>query len=124
MSANPIRGEAEIVLDGVTYVLRPSFAAMAAIERGSGKSLMQLAQASTDGLPLETLALIVTECVRAHGRETGDAGLAAWKTDRVAELIFRSGIFPALTACQEVLLAALSGGLPPPADAEKNVPAT
>lgn len=44
MSANPHRGEVEVTLGGKSYVLRPTFEAMAAIERVTGTRLLPLAR--------------------------------------------------------------------------------
>ncbi len=48
MSANPVRGEASIVVNGETLVLRPSFSALVAAEGELG-SLFQLVERAADG---------------------------------------------------------------------------
>jgi len=63
MTPNPWRGEVEIVLDGKPYVLRPTFAALSAMEQQFGMGLVALAgKLAAAGITLEELAVIITVC--------------------------------------------------------------
>lgn len=80
--ANPLRGEAELRVGGVTFVLRPSFAALVAVEAEVGP-LFALVERAADGrLALGELAALFWHCVKdrpeALTREAvGEAVLAA-----------------------------------------------
>jgi hypothetical protein len=114
MTANRLRGEIEITLDGADYVLRPSYEAITAIEDQTGKALLELAVAADDGkMGLREMAVVVTECVRAYGRAEGRGDLAAWKADRVAELIYDAGVIAARPRVSLLLAMALTGGHKP-----------
>lgn len=108
--ANAHRGETEIALGGTTYVLRPTFEACQAIERATGATLLALLRDSVNGLPLDTLATVVTECLRAHGRETGDVAMQHFRQDRIAALIYEAGVIASMPPVQAVLLSAVTGG--------------
>lgn len=62
--ANPLRGEAELRVDGRGLVLRPSFAALVAAEEELGP-LFALVERAADGrLRLDELAALFWHCVR------------------------------------------------------------
>lgn len=62
--ANPLRGEAELRVDGQGLVLRPSFAALVAAEEELGP-LFALVERAADGrLRLDELAALFWHCVR------------------------------------------------------------
>mgnify|MGYP000853898188 FL=1 len=119
--ANAHRGETEIALGGTTYVLRPTFEALVEIERQVGKPVLALINESqAQGLPLDVLAVVVTECLRAHGRETGDRSMQHFNKPRIADLIYQEGLVRVLPAVMAVLVAAVVGGRE--LDTEKNAP--
>ena len=67
MTANKTRGEVSLELEGVEYVLRPSYEAISAFEAQTDRSLIDLARAAGDGqLKMSEAAIIVTECNRPH----------------------------------------------------------
>lgn len=108
--ANPERGEHELVLAGRTYRLRPSHAAIVAIERKTGESLLALVRlANGGGLTIAQLGMIGAELIRA-GADEADAMTRAVDAARIGELIFEEGIgrvVPRLLFC---LVDAASGG--------------
>lgn len=111
--ANESRGELEIVLGTETFVLRPSFEAIEAFERGTGRGLMALTGDALSGsLSLSDTATIVCECIRAHGRATNVVSLAGSKKDRIAELIIESegGFQMVLVVVAGMLSLAVTGG--------------
>lgn len=113
---NAERGEVAIVLDGKSYPMRPSFEAMQAIERGTGSALPELVHKMIRrpcGLSLSDMALIVTETVRAAGKDRDDKMLQAWEPARVGELIYSGGWPKALEAIEKLLINACNGGAAP-----------
>jgi hypothetical protein len=108
--ANPERGEHEVRLGGVTYVLRPSYAAIRAIENKTGSSICQLAAyAQTGALHLDDCAISVAELIRA-GAKPDDVITANVSDERIGELIYEAalpGVAAVLTIC---LIDAASGG--------------
>ena len=116
--ANESRGEVSITLDGVDYVMRPSYEAISAIEDQTGSGLIALAEQAQRGtMKLETLATIVTEAVRAWGRAAGPDASADQRAARdfgarrVGELILEGGILPAMSRAGVMLLLAATGGV-------------
>lgn len=108
------RGEMRIELEGRSYVLRPSFEAIGAIETGCKRSLIELARAAETGaLRSDELAEIVAQCIRAEGRAANDPMLRSVNARRVGEMLFaeEGGL---LWATREVvtrlLFRAVTGG--------------
>lgn len=116
------RGEVSIELEpGVEYVMRPSFEAITAVERASGKSMTELADAASRcALPLATLATIVLEFVKAWGKGAvaGDpphrAAICGANQEKVAKLIYgHLGAMKAQVLVGLVLLGAVNGSYTP-----------
>ena len=84
--ANPLRGEAELRIDGGVHVLRPSFAALVAAEEELG-ALFALVERAADGrLTLAESVALFWHCLsprpenltrKGFGEAVGAAGLAA-----------------------------------------------
>ena len=111
MTANPERGEIEVDLDGVPHVLTPSYEARVAISRQTGKSILQLATAAGDGsLMEEDAAIVVTECIRAHGKAIGDRDLQSYRPLRVGEYLAETGMLSVVKRIELLLYLALTGG--------------
>lgn len=109
-------GEISITLDA-EYVLRPSYAAISAIEEKTGRSIIELAnEASRGGLKLKESAIIATAMMRAWGGEAtgmGDevqAGAAKANEARVGELIYEEGLPKINARLAVVLIGAATGG--------------
>jgi hypothetical protein len=95
------RGEVPITIEGVVYPMRPSGAAQMAIEDQLGTTITELwfrmaalwKRSSGEpadgaaGLTLKQMAVVVTECIKAAGRDRQDKDLQAFKVDRIADLI-------------------------------------
>lgn len=112
-AANLERGEISLVLDGAPFVLRPSFEAIEAFESATGKGLIEIARQAIDGsLRLGETAQIVTECVQAWGRATGNTGARGVNAVRIGELIIESegGVAHVLRTVAGVLSMAATGG--------------
>jgi hypothetical protein len=111
-AANTVRGEVELDLAGTRFVLRPSYEAVEACETQTGMSLSDMALAADAGsLKLAQASIVVTEFIRAWGKETKSASASAVKRERIAKLIFEMGVMVALPRLAIVLLSAASGGV-------------
>lgn len=107
------RGELSLHLDGTNMVLRPSWEAIDAFEKATGRGLIDLARDAIAGkLRVGEIAQIACECVRAFGRDTGDDGMARAGTDRIATLILNSdaGVHGANGTIAGMLAMATTGG--------------
>jgi hypothetical protein len=124
--ANEFRGEVDLVLEGQRFVLRPSYTAIVAMEKKTGKSLVELATSAEQcALSQDTQAIVVTELVRAWGRELADNeyATAAEKAvftaarganpDSIGELLYPVGVLAVQPRISVVLGLALSGGCLP-----------
>ena len=64
-----LSGEVDLKLEGQAFVLRPSYQAIVAMEKKTGKSLIELATlAEQCALNQEQQAIVTTELIRAWGR--------------------------------------------------------
>jgi hypothetical protein len=109
------RGQICVELEGVSYMLRPSREAIAAIELQTGRSLYDLAGEAISGrMQTATLGLIVAELMRAYGKANPEDQLhttyAAAKPERIAELIHEEGVPFIVPPIVAVLMGALTGG--------------
>lgn len=124
--ANEVRGEIDLVLEGQSYVLRPSHQAIIAMEKKTGRSLIELAAlAEQSMLDQATQAIVVTELIRAWGRsiqideyasgaEKAVATSAkAANVDTIGELLFSVGVLAIQPRVAIVLGLALTGGCLP-----------
>lgn len=116
--ANPDRGEHEVVLAGTTYRLRPSFAAITAIERKCEKSLMAITRSANDGaVSLDTVGIIARELIRAGAQDELTRNVSA---ERLAQLAFEEGLPVVVSRLTLCLADAVTGGR----DTEGNVKTT
>ena len=112
-TANETRGEISLQLDGVDYVLRPSFEAISAFEAETGSGLLALTgQAEEATMTLDTMASIVPHCIRAHGEAVGDQMLKSVNKSKIAALIMGSdgGMLGAIIRVRLLLVMAATGG--------------
>jgi len=63
-AANPERGEAALVLEGVTHVLRPSFAALVAAEAELGPLFELVERAASGKLGIAEIAGLFWHCLK------------------------------------------------------------
>lgn len=101
ISANPHRGDVLLSLPSGDLVLRPSFQALVAAEQEIGSLLALAARASTDGVPLQKMAVLFHHCARAVDPAVPDA-------DVLGQRMLAAGLMPCLDAFQS-LLAGLLG---------------
>lgn len=126
--ANELRGEVDLELDGIRFVLRPSYEASLAVEKRTGKGLVALATAAADGaLGLSESAAITTEFIRAWGRSTDDKIAANVDEGRIGALIHEYGLMRVTLRLAVVLTLAATGGVKndgSPKQGEARAPAT
>jgi hypothetical protein len=88
--ANPERGEHDLALPGRTYLLRPSHAALKAIERETDRSVLELVRLGNAGaLRMSQLGIIAAELIRAGADEADDMTRSV-DAERIEELIFEN----------------------------------
>ncbi|WP_408590592.1 gene transfer agent family protein [Novosphingobium sp.] len=97
--ANPHRGEIALLLDGVAHVLRPTFAALVAVEEEVGPLLAMVERASGGELKLGEMVALFWHCLR----DASDAAREAADREAFAEAVTRAG----LAACAQPLRALL-----------------
>ncbi|NLS28157.1 hypothetical protein S2M10_31660 [Sphingomonas sp. S2M10] len=107
-TGNEERGEHELVLGGKTYVLRPSFEAIAAAEKKAGYALTVLARmANTGELSLRQVGVIAAELIRAGS----DSDFVRNVDDeRIAQLAYEAGMRTIMPRLALVLIDAALGG--------------
>jgi hypothetical protein len=118
------RGEVGITFQDVTYPMRPSYEAQAAIEstlgvgieelwlrlRNLGAAVNGVLPAGTVGLQLRQMAVIVNEGIRAAGKQRGDRTLQTFQADRLMELIVSGSRFDLNMPLTRLLSNMLFGG--------------
>jgi hypothetical protein len=85
VTANPVRGEAELVIGGVPHLLRPTFAALVAAEAELGSLFALVERASGGALRLDETVALFWHCLadrdtisrEAVGQAVVAQGLAA-----------------------------------------------
>ncbi|MFN3288525.1 MAG: GTA-gp10 family protein [Sphingomonadaceae bacterium] len=100
MSANPLRGEAELVLDGRSVRLRPTFGRLVAAEAELGPLFALVDRAAEGRLGLAELAGLLWHCLDEEARPDRDA---------FGEALLAGGLAAALAPARAVLAQALKG---------------
>lgn len=112
-SANSVRGEVTLDLEGVDYVLRPTYSALIEVEEQTGRGVIELArQANRGELTTRDTAIVATAFIRAGGRARDDKSAANVNPRRVGELLLErpDGLVGAMGTLAAVLTAAATGG--------------
>jgi len=113
--AIPESGEVEITLDRI-YPMRPSRRVMKAIETGTGRSLQSLifsCGTGREGLTSSEQEVIVTEGIKAAGKERNDPMLMGVKQEKIGELLYEAGLLKSVDALSSFLMNLASGGIDP-----------
>jgi hypothetical protein len=100
-AANPHRGEAGLLLDGVTHVLRPTFGSLVAAEEELGPLFAVVERASGGELKLGEMVALFWHCLAdpsAHSRED------------FAEAVTRAGLSACAPVLRSLLVQVLKGG--------------
>lgn len=107
-AANKIRGEHSLKLGGRTFVLRPSHAAIVAIEDETDLGLLEIISAAArGGLRQRHMGIIAAELIRAGAKSESDKHVDA---ERIGEMIYEAGTGKALATLQLCLVDAATGG--------------
>ena len=101
-TANALRGEAEIIVDGTRLILRPSFAALVAAEEELG-SLFDLVERAAGG------RLLLSEIVTLFWHVASDRP-EHWTRDQLGEGMMKLGLVGVTPALKILLKQILSGG--------------
>ena len=99
-AANPVRGEATLVIHGQPHVLRPTFAALVAAEDELGPLFALVERASAGQLRLGELAALFWHCLASPGALT---------REDVGEAVAEQGLAAATTPLRALLVQILQG---------------
>lgn len=106
--ANPSRGEHTVTLLGTQYRLRPTRAAVRAIEERTGKSVLELVRiGDAGGLHLAQLGIIAAQLVHAGAEDDLTRMITA---ERFEDLIYETGVTGPTARFTLCLLDAATGG--------------
>ncbi len=100
--ANSLKGEVEITLSGERYVMRPSFAAIMAIEAELGGVVPLARRAAKGDFGLKDLTVIVREGLGAYGTRL--------ERNEVGAMILAEGLANVAGPVRDFLTTVLSGG--------------
>jgi hypothetical protein len=99
--ANPHRGEAELLLDGVAHVLRPTFGALVATEEELGPLFALVERASGGELKLGEMVALFWHCLAHPGDQSREA---------FAEAVTEAGLAACAPTLRALLMQVLKGG--------------
>jgi len=99
-AANPLRGEATLVVAGVSYVLRPSFESLVLAEAELGSLFALVERAAAGGLTLTDMTALLWHCLPADHRPERAA---------VGEAVLGMGLVGATVPVRAVLAQVLQG---------------
>ena len=100
MSANALRGEADLVIGGVAHVLRPSFSALVAAEEELGALFALVERAGAGQLRLTEMAALFWHCLTERDGVTRET---------VGEAVITAGLAAASKPLRSLLAQILQG---------------
>ena len=98
--ANPVRGEASLVIHGEAHVLRPTFAALVAAEDELGPLFALVERVSAGQLRLNELVALLWHCLADPAKLT---------RDEVGEAVAAQGLAAASVPLRALLVQILQG---------------
>ncbi len=102
--ANPWRGEVDIELDGVHYVMRPTFAALSSIEQALDTGLVALSRRLIEGaLGVHELSVIIAAAIAGAGNNE------PFPVKNIEESLIKNGLTNAFCAVAEMLAKVFEG---------------
>lgn len=109
-----LMGHVPVSLEGVEYVMRPSWEAIMSIEKQTGKTLLELSANGSTCLSLSDLSVCVCEMMHAQGKVcASDDPLATTyrhcTTANIAKLIMKESIYNVNFRVSIVLMGAITG---------------
>lgn len=99
--ANPLRGEAQLCVDGQSYLLRPSFGALVAAEEELGPLFALVERAAAGQLALNEMAGLFWHCIAARPETL--------TKDALGKAIVAGGLANATPVLRQVLQQILAG---------------
>lgn len=102
--ANPVRGEAAIIIGGEAWLLRPTFTALVAAEEELGSLFALVERAAAGGLTLREMAALFWHCCT----DRSDAPRPS--REAVGEAIAGQGLAKVTPQLRLLLEAVLKGG--------------
>ena len=99
-SANPTRGEAEIVVGGRALLLRPSFENLVAAEEELGSLFALVERASEGAVTVAEITALIWHCIAADPRPEREA---------VGEAVLTLGLVAATKPVRAILAQVLQG---------------
>jgi hypothetical protein len=113
-----VQGHIAVPLDGTEFVLRPSFKALQAIERLTGKDHAELTHlAVQQRMSYDDMSIIIAEMMKAHGEANPNDPLKTTylntKPEKLGPLIMSEGKTKICIRLAILLVASLSGGYTP-----------
>ncbi len=97
---NPLRGEAALVVGGITCVLRPTFENLVLAESELGSLFALVERAAQGGLTLTEMTALLWHCLPAQGRPERVA---------VGQAVLAMGLVEAIGPVRTVLAQVLQG---------------
>lgn len=101
MSANTVRGEVDVVVNGKAYVLRPTFDAIARIESELGVGTIQLSKRLLTGAGMTEMMSLLFHGIEASGEKV--------QREEIAEALVTEGITAFIKPATDFLKAYLVG---------------
>lgn len=100
MTANAIRGEAEITIEGQRYVLRPTFEALVAAEEDLGSLFGLVERASQGSLSVSEITTLLWHCLPKQDRPP---------REMLGQCVISMGLLAATTPIRNILAQVLKG---------------
>lgn len=108
--ANEPREPVTLTLEGVPYILRPTYDAILAIEAATGKSAFQIARDAADtSLSVTDAGIVSTELIAVEGRASGDKAVASVGRARISQMVLSEGLIAAQMRLAIVMTGAVTG---------------
>lgn len=98
-SANPHRGEAALALGASTYRLRPSFAALVAVEEELGSLIALVERAGSGALGIKDIVVLLHACAVAGGHDIS--------RDDFAAALLKEGVTACIGPLRDILAAVM-----------------
>jgi len=102
VTANPHRGEASLLIEGIEYILRPTFSALVAVEEELGPLLALVERATGGELKLGEIAALFWHCL--HNRDDSSR-------EDFAEALTRAGLAALAGPLRALLVQVLKGAM-------------
>ncbi len=99
-SANALRGEAELIIDRQSYILRPTFEALVAAEEELGSLFSLVERASQGALSITEITALLWHCLPSNTRPSREA---------LGRCVIAMGLLEATKPIRKILAQVLKG---------------